>query len=833
MKKFIRLKRWIALLLILLLSGSHYSLKVLAEDVADPVPEIILGENMDPIKAIAGSKVTVLVPVKSVNVVTKDPVISVDLKDTPFTLDSKIDMIYSTTGKISDESSIKATDTINTYSNTYVRFTLNVKETAKATDYNLTLNFKVKLLSGNKTQKVSLDPVVIEVTNQKAAANLSVSNTSYNATLESGAKFNLRLSINNAGDLAANKVKVSLDGYADDGILPNYNSSSFNLSSITGGTTTDVVVPLMVSKTAKAGKKKLTVTMKYKTVDGEDKTEDSTIYLDVIKSTANIPDVIISNTSYANNIKAGKDFNFIVSLRNKGAAKAKAIKVAVTNGYSSEGLIPNYTTEKITASDLSSGGKTKIKIPMIVSKTATSGVKTLALEISYTDSAGNDYTVKSNVYLEVAAADGVAADGKPNLIISDVIQSPSAPQAGANASVTYTIQNKSKVDIKEMKIAATNLTNANFSPTTSEPYTYVESLKAGQKKQITMQLEVSKSIPEGLNDLDVSLAYKIASGKEYTDTAKLYIRDVVNDLGAQKSKPKLIISKFSTGKGNLVAGKTFKFKFAINNTNRNISANNIKVTISSADNVFSIINGSNTFYIPTIKAGDTVEKTVQLKIKSDSVTKAYPIEVKFEYDYVGLEKVKTSSGVSDSVIESETLNIPVLENARPVVNNIAVGTNGPATVNMPTTLNFEFYNMGRSTLNNVMARVKGDFTATSNMIYIGNVEAGSSDMQEIEVTPTVEGQSKGVLVISYEDSNGDTIDKEFPFEATIQGATPMDNTGMTDMPIVNKPTAKKPIVKTWMFVLIQLVIVAGGIPIARKTTIGLYKKKLRKQEEEF
>lgn len=836
MKNFFKLKKWIAFVLVITLCAANYSVRVLAVDgdISDPTPEIVLSENIDPVKATPGTKVTVMVPVRSMNVITKNPVISVDLKDTPFTLDSKFEMIYSTSGNINDTASIKTTDTINTYSNTYIRFTLNVGETAKAGNYDLTLKFLVKLLSGTSTKKITLDsPIVIQVTNQKSPANLSVSNTSFDETLESGTKFDLRLSVSNQGELTANKVKVSIDGYSDEGIQPNYNTSSFSASSIAGGTSTDVTIPLMVSKTAKAGKKKLIVTMKYKTVDGEDKSEESTIYLDVIKGTNNIPNIVVDNTSYSKVLKAGNEFNFVVSLKNKGAAKAKNIKVAVTNGYSTEGLIPNYTSEKINASSLSADTKTSVKIPMIVSKTATAGVKTLTLTVTYTDSSGNDYTETSNVYLEVTAADGVAADGKPNLVISNVTQSPASPHAGANASVTFTIQNKSKVNIKEMKIAATNLTNTNFSPTKSEPYTYIENLKAGQKKQITMQFAVSKSISEGLNELDVSLAYKDAGGKEYTDTAKLYVIDVVNELGASKSKPKIIITDFTTGEEDLVAGKVFKFKFSMNNTHSSLSANNIKVTISSTDNVFSIISGSNTFYIPSIKAGDTVDKEVELKIKSDSVTKAYPIDIKFEYEYDGIEKVKTESGVNDSVVSTETLNLPVIENARPVVNNIIVGAYEPPTINMPTTLSFEFYNMGRSTLNNVMARVEGDFTASSNMIYIGNVEAGSSDMQEFEVTPTIEGQSTGTLIVSYEDSNGDTIEKEFPFEAAVQSAMIIDESGMGDMPIMDVPTAKKPIVKTWLFVLIQLALASGGIPIARKVTLGLYKKKLRKEEEEF
>lgn len=47
-----------------------------------------------------------------------------------------------------------------------------------------------------------------------------------------------------------------------------------------------------------------------------------------------------------------------------------------------------------------------------------------------------------------------------------------------------------------------------------------------------------------------------------------------------------------------------------------------------------------------------------------------------------------------------------MENARPVVDNIAVGSWDAPVVNQPTALTFEFYNMGKSTLNNVHATVE-------------------------------------------------------------------------------------------------------------------------------
>lgn len=832
MKKIRKMKKYLAILLVVIVSMGNSSMVSKAEEFEPKVltPVIKLAENLDIIKAKAGETITLLIPVQATNYRAREPVMSTKTLPEELKVTSKFELYKSDNADVNNLTSTKNIEIYGTY---YVKFDVKVSDTAKLGDYTFSLSFATTDNYGDYCEVDLKGKITIRVTETKAPASISISDASTDSDLTSGTNFNVRLTLKNNGEINASKVKVSLSGFTDDGIQPNYTSNSFDAGSIAGDGTSVVNIPLTVSSTATSGKKAIVATMTYKDSDGNKVTDESTFYLKVIKSTVNTPGVVVDNASYPDKLKAGTEFNLVLSLKNKGAAKAKTVKVMITEGFSTEGFIPNYTSEQISAGSISANGKTSVKVPMIVSKTATVGVKTLALKIIYTDSSGNEYTETSNIYLEVSAADGVSVEGKPNLVISSVTQSPSSPNAGGNVSVTFTIENKSNVDIKEMKISATNLTNANFSPLESEPYIYIESLKAGKKKQLTMRFSVSETVTEGLNEVDISLAYKDTKGQEYTDTAKIYVIDVVNELGSTKqSKPKLIISDFSTGEEDLRAGSVFTFKFDINNTHSSLSANNIKVTISSAENVFSIINGSNSFYIESIKPGETLEKEVQLKIKSDSVTKAYPIDIKFEYDYEGLEKVTTENGVSDSVEVTETLNLPVVENARPVVNNIVVGDYDVPTVNMPTVLSFEFYNMGRSTLNNVMARIEGDFAASSNMVYIGNVEAGSSDMQQFDVTPTIEGQSSGTLIISYEDSNGDTIDVEFPFEAFVQGEVPIDDSFPGDMTDTIVPEAKQPIVKTWIFVLIQAAILGLGIPLSRKAVLGLYKRKLRKKEEE-
>ncbi|MDF2804830.1 MAG: hypothetical protein K0S61_4735, partial [Anaerocolumna sp.] len=296
-------------------------------------------------------------------------------------------------------------------------------------------------------------------------------------------------------------------------------------------------------------------------------------------------------------------------------------------------------------------------------------------------------------------------------------------------------------------------------------------------------------------------------------------------------KPKLIISNFTTDVEELKAGSTFKFIFDIKNTHSGVDARNIKVTISQADNIFSVDHGSNTFFVERIKAGETLQNTLELKVKSDATTKAYPLEITMEYDYDGAEANPTTGEVGETA--KETINLQAVENTRPVVDNIVVGSWESPTINQPTALSFQFYNLGKSTLNNVQASITGDFTlSTGSMYFIGNVEAGSQEFAELEVIPSVEGQAKGTLVVTFEDSNGEPVTISKDFEGTVMGeyVPDMGEGGIPDGGVV-LDQAKAPILPVWLFVIIQIVIFAVFIPVSRKVVLHLYRRKLSKQEE--
>ncbi len=791
---------------------------------------IMFTEKVDDIIGVPGETVHVKLPVRAINEYMTNPIVSVNTAENPpFTVKN---ITYSAEGSTPEN----PPSGIANYLTTYIEFDIEVKETAPISrnDLEVVVKYTSYIADDGLTNLTATLPKVnVVIEKEKEPARLTVDNIVFDDAII-GNDTKISFEIKNEGEIASHNTyfSVATADYEKAGIIPKYSKLTQEVGiegKLEPGKTDRITLPVTISSSATVGNKTLTLNLEYKDIDGVKHTDTSIIYVTIDENSV-APKIEIQSTKYASELKAGDEFNLVTTLHNAGLSTASDIEVKV-EGLGVTSFLPNYITETIAADSLEYDQKVDVKIPLIVSKEATAGLKEITVTINYKDEAGVVISTPNKLYLEIVSASGVDSTGKPNIVVSNVSQSPEQPNAGAKVDIFFDLENKSNIDISDLKIYMTNLKSDSFSPVNSEPYQYIEKLGGGKKTRITIPLTVSEAIAEGMSSLDIKYDFKDVNGKTWADNiATLYVLDIQNNGAA--SKPKLIISNFSTDIEELRAGSTFDFNIDIKNTHSNTDAKNIKVTISQVDNMFAVSEGSNSFYINEIQAGETVKNTLNMKVKADAVTKAYPVEVNIEYDYDGAE-INPETGEMNDVKVKETINLQAVENARPVVNNVFVGSYDTPIVNQPAALTFEFYNMGKSPLNNVYATVEGDYTlSTGSMYFIGNVESGSSDYPELEVIPNVEGLAKGTLVITFEDSNGDEVKVTKDFEATVQSEMIPDfGEGGIGDPGVIVDTVKEPILPIWLFVILQIVILAVAIPVTRKTTLGLYRRKLRKQEE--
>ena len=553
--------------------------------------------------------------------------------------------------------------------------------------------------------------------------------------------------------------------------------------------------------------------------------------------------------------KAGDLISIQFKLKNEGELDALDTYVFADYYAYYEVLTPAYTPLNQKIGNLAAGKEASIELIYKVEEDAKTQRIRLPLDISYKMANGtNGESSNAYIYILVEGKPEVTPTPSPTptlapeqttlILLNSVKQSPSKPEAGKKLTVTFNLQNAGTTDIKNVKVMANGLSSAGFEPVNSEPYQYISQIKAGKTQKVELTLKVGENIPEGLNMLNVQYSYDVENDYGVTtqsESVTLYILDVQNPDESEMtiSRPKLMVSNFYTDVEEVKAGSVFDFTFDIMNTNDSIDAKNIKVTVSGASNAFSVTSGGNSFFVNGIKAQETAPITINLKASAAVTTGAYPIHIKIEYEYEGMVATATYSG---EIVEEEIL-LQVKENLRPSVENVYVGSWDTPMINQPTVMSFEFYNMGKSMLNNTYVTVEGDFMLSngSNSYYIGNIAAGMPEYIEFDVVPLVEGNAVGKMIIHMEDSNGDEVTMEKEFTAYVMGEMVWDDPGYMDPGYmdpgymdpsmqVGGDVAKEPIVPLWIFLCIQGGILVIVIPTVRAIRLAAYRNKIKRED---
>lgn len=541
----------------------------------------------------------------------------------------------------------------------------------------------------------------------------------------------------------------------------------------------------------------------------------------------------IRNMKIFGELKPGETVTVSFDLMNTGEREAK--NVCLSADYSGGQLIPQYTAYTKKLGNLKKSASEKVTLEIKVLESVTQEMVQLPLVITYKDSDGVSYTEEnSNVlYLEVEQSQREKGEFENGtLLVNGVKQSPSQPKAGERVSLTFHMENTGEKDYTDAKLYVNYVSGTGFEPVSAEPYQYVGTIQAGQKKSVTVDVIAGKDIAAGMNTLTVDYEYKDGQKEEISDSVTLYVLNVQKAENAGLSKPKLMVSDFSSSKETVKSGEEFDFTFSVYNTHGDTAAKNIKVTVTSEN--FSVTKGSNSFFIPIIAPGESEEITINLKASAAAMTGSYPVDIRMEYEYDGMP---VTDGNAGGVEVTETKMLLIKENLRVSVENVAVGGWDMPFVNQTTQLAFSVYNMGKSQLNNVYFTVEGDFeVANGSSYYYGTLQAGYPDYVEMDIMPLAGGEAKGTLVVHMEDSNGDEVTYETEITGYIMeesgGDMGWEDPGMdfpVDVPPMDAPAAE-PVVSLPIFIVALIAVFLVSFFVARGIRIACYKKKLREED---
>lgn len=296
------------------------------------------------------------------------------------------------------------------------------------------------------------------------------------------------------------------------------------------------------------------------------------------------------------------------------------------------------------------------------------------------------------------------------------------------------------------------------------------------------------------------------------------------DTETTAAQPYVIISSYSYGKGDLVAGETRNITMTFRNTSKTMAVENMMVTMTLPD-AMMLTSSSNSFYIESLEAEGNITKTVNVTVKPTAAAQSHSMTVDFTYDYL-------DNGVRRNAKTTESISMPVLQVDRFTVTGIDL----PQEIFMgeESNLSVNFVNKSRTEIYNLSAKLNCEgISNNGEEQYLGNLASGTTSSADFYITGNEKGELVGEVIITYEDTNMNQRTVSVPFTTKVvsyedvwgpQGPVGPQNPDDPGM----DPGMEQPAGFPWFWVIGGVVVVAAGVFVYLK----LRKNKKESVEED-
>ena len=350
----------------------------------------------------------------------------------------------------------------------------------------------------------------------------------------------------------------------------------------------------------------------------------------------------------------------------------------------------------------------------------------------------------------------------------------------------------------------------------------LDDIRAGRDTAVTVTVKAPDKIESQMQTIDASLSFYYDNGTQLTggsasgsvNVLSTVTKDTKDEETIASPTPIVILSKYNYGGSSVAAGSSTNLSFSFTNTSKTIKIENVMVTVTGGQDL--MLNGStNTFYFESVAASGSKTVTVPMKAAQLISASAQDVKIDVTYEYVDQNARKSGNATL-------SLSVPLYQPDRFELSEPKTSYTG--YVGEETSLTIDYVNKGKSAINNVEATISGDIDSPTPYQRVGTIDGGKNGTIAFAVTPQLEGENQVKIVITYEDSNGNT--KERVFEATVEAMAyeptdpGMDDPGMIDP----EPAHTFP----WKYVIIALVVIA----IIALIVLRARKKKAKQKAEQ-
>ena len=368
--------------------------------------------------------------------------------------------------------------------------------------------------------------------------------------------------------------------------------------------------------------------------------------------------------------------------------------------------------------------------------------------------------------------------------------------AGETKTITVYIQNAGTTAMRDPIL--TLKSSGSLLIMGSQDY-MLDDIRAGRDTAVTVTVKAPDKIESQMQTIDATLSFYYDNGTQLTggsasgsvNVLSTVTKDTKDEETIASPTPIVILSKYNYGGSSVAAGSSTNLSFSFTNTSKTIKIENVMVTVTGGQDL--MLNGStNTFYFESVAASGSKTVTVPMKAAQLISASAQDVKIDVTYEYVDQNARKSGNATL-------SLSVPLYQPDRFELSEPKTSYTG--YVGEETSLTIDYVNKGKSAINNVEATISGDIDSPTPYQRVGTIDGGKNGTIAFAVTPQLEGENQVKIVITYEDSNGNT--KERVFEATVEAmayepADPgMDDPGMIDP----EPASTFP----WKYVIIAVV----------------------------
>lgn len=391
--------------------------------------------------------------------------------------------------------------------------------------------------------------------------------------------------------------------------------------------------------------------------------------------------------------------------------------------------------------------------------------------------------------------------------------------AGETKTITVYIQNAGTTAMRDPIL--TLKSSGSLLIMGSQDY-MLDDIRAGRDTAVTVTVKAPDKIESQMQTIDASLSFYYDNGTQLTggsasgsvNVLSTVTKDTKDEETIASPTPIVILSKYNYGGSSVAAGSSTNLSFSFTNTSKTIKIENVMVTVTGGQDL--MLNGStNTFYFESVAASGSKTVTVPMKAAQLISASAQDVKIDVTYEYVDQNARKSGNATL-------SLSVPLYQPDRFELSEPKTSYTG--YVGEETSLTIDYVNKGKSAINNVEATISGDIDTPTAYQRVGTIDGGKNGTIAFAVTPQLEGENQVKIVITYEDSNGNT--KERVFEATVEAMAyeptdpGMDDPGMIDP----EPAHTFP----WKYVIIAVVAAL----IVLLIVLRIRKKKAKQKAEQ-